>query len=70
MFIVMFTPPPQVRVWDPRVSEGSLVRSSLASHKGWVNAGDEITDTSHKGRVETGDWISDTSHKGRVKAGD
>jgi len=26
-----------VRVWDPR--QGSMVRASLASHKGWVNAG-------------------------------
>eukprot|EP00960_Hanusia_phi_P074064 768143-Hanusia_phi.AAC.7 len=26
-----------VRVWDPRA--GALVRKSLASHKGWVNAG-------------------------------
>lgn len=27
-----------VRVWDPRKGDGSLVRSALASHKGWVNA--------------------------------
>ena len=29
-----------VRVWDAR--QGSMVRASLASHKGWVSAGEEL----------------------------
>jgi ribosome biogenesis protein YTM1 len=29
----------KVRVWDPRAGADALVRTSLISHKGWVNAG-------------------------------